>query len=590
MSKKTKKLSKTWLALWLLCLLLLSGALPASAQIAGQSALPSSANSLYFPYLLAVPGVDLSVGFVEITQATQDLTNSVSLVANRSTVVRVYGRIDRATAMSGVQVWLSGTRNGSPLPGSPLLLSNCQAFPLSQSLESLRSNLSNTYNFQLPSTWLSGNVTLVATIDPNYLIMDRTRGNNSYTITRTFNNVPQLNVVAVPIEYVDAYTGIIYPPPSTSHLQPVLIAMYPVPAVNITVHIKMRFTGYLNDGSEWERLLDRITTLRASEGAAASTVYFGVVPLEDASGGTWWYGGVGGLGWLGGPYGGPRAAIGLGTSDVGPDGYFIGAHEIGHTLGREHAPCDVTPADENYPYVGGDIGQYGLYVTAMQLRPPTQKDIMGYCTSSYWLSDYTYKGMYDDQERFAVQQISTPVQDSLYIRIAFDHLGKASFEPVYSFAARPAAPVEDSPYAIQFVNAAGEVISSQAVRLMRAETDGLEAQAVHALLPRPSAPFTQLRLVKDGVILAQKQLASAAIQSNREAVSLQADAQGWLLRWAGGEPALVRFSADGGENWITLGVDLLGGELHLEQEDLPGGPLQIQVILGDALISWLLDL
>ncbi len=98
-----------------------------------------------------------------------------------------------------------------------------------------------------------------------------------------------------------------------------------------------------------------------------------------------------------------------GTSDPGAAVGKIGegevaAHEIGHTLGRQHAPCDNvtrcgTPndPDENYPHYSGydsdSIGEYGFnsYSSVGRvLDPADAHDIMGY-SDNKWISPYTYK-------------------------------------------------------------------------------------------------------------------------------------------------------------------------------------------------------
>jgi len=43
----------------------------------------------------------------------------------------------------------------------------------------------------------------------------------------------------------------------------------------------------------WNTLLDRILTMRITEHAPGSQVYYGLIPVEDESGHTWIYSGQG---------------------------------------------------------------------------------------------------------------------------------------------------------------------------------------------------------------------------------------------------------------------------------------------------------
>ena len=70
-------------------------------------------------------------------------------------------------------------------------------------------------------------------------------------------------------------------------------------------------------------------------------------------------------------------------------------HEVGHALGRNHAPCGgVSGADPSFPYSGGGIGVWGYALLDKKLySPSTAKDFMGYCSPS-WVSDFNYGALF----------------------------------------------------------------------------------------------------------------------------------------------------------------------------------------------------
>jgi PAS domain S-box-containing protein len=74
------------------------------------------------------------------------------------------------------------------------------------------------------------------------------------------------------------------------------------------------------------------------------------------------------------------------------------AHELGHSHGRNHAPCgNVGASDGNYPYPNADIGVWGYDFRIDTFLPPTRIDMMSYCPNPdrtlAWLSDYTYRAL-----------------------------------------------------------------------------------------------------------------------------------------------------------------------------------------------------
>src|SRR4029077_8756916 len=70
------------------------------------------------------------------------------------------------------------------------------------------------------------------------------------------------------------------------------------------------------------------------------------------------------------------------------------AHETGHNMGRQHAPCGGPAGpDPSFPYAGGLIGMWGLDVSTLTLKDPaTFADLMSYCNPT-WVSDYNWTGM-----------------------------------------------------------------------------------------------------------------------------------------------------------------------------------------------------
>jgi hypothetical protein len=121
-----------------------------------------------------------------------------------------------------------------------------------------------------------------------------------------------------------------------------------------------------------------------------------------------------------------------------------------------HAPCgDPADVDPDYPYTGGLIGAYGLDVDAATLKSPsTFSDIMGYCMSAQWISDYTYRGVLSYRlaqaaRAAAAMQVAQPCL-LVWGRISD---GRVTLEPAFVVNARPSLPGRSGPYSLEGLGA-----------------------------------------------------------------------------------------------------------------------------------------
>jgi len=541
---------------------------------------PDTGNSVYLPLVVksTPPTIDLSIDWLEATQAIQTTSNSVPLVAGRTTIVRVYARTDESNPTQGVSVSISALRSGVQLPDSPIVLGPGAASPSPS-----REDINTSYNFQLPQSWLSGQVTIKATVDSSHVLFETNENNNTTSLTLNFNSVPSLDVKIIPIHYYhDSNPNDYYPAVSQDIISNDVWNLYPVDNVNISFHSPKTYYGNLNNVDDWIYILNAITDMKQSEGAPDSQIWYGLLPVEDERGDTWFYGGVIGLGWL--DY---RVSIGLADySDYGLNGGITAAHEFGHNLGREHVPCG-NPADPDpyYPYPGGIIGQYGFNLSQFKVIPNNYKDIMSYC-SPEWVSDYTYLGLFNDQHTHGGSMPQGELVESIFVRASLDQDGQTKLSPFYEFIGQPTSSPESSVYSIEMLNDVGEIIAVHPVKILKAEEHGINAYSISAVVPKPKEPITTIRLVENGIAISDKNVISnnTTLAIPNQATVVTADQVGYeaILNWGvPGIPALVRYSSDDGLSWTTLDIDITEGQLLLYPQSMPKGEILIEITLAD---------
>ena len=103
----------------------------------------------------------------------------------------------------------------------------------------------------------------------------------------------------------------------------------------------------------------------------------------------------GGIGYYMGMMSGPVAGPGLGggrrVSFAPPDPFSM-AHELGHNLSLQHAPCGGPfGVDPSFPYPDGSAGVWGYdFRNGGTLVHPSTPDLMSYCRDPAWVSDYHF--------------------------------------------------------------------------------------------------------------------------------------------------------------------------------------------------------
>jgi hypothetical protein len=327
---------------------------------------------------------DLAVEAVHLNQGTQAVDGSVGGVSERPGLLRVFVRASAVNVFTPpvrVRLFAGGT-----LLREALLAAPAPGVPAAPDID----DLLHSWNLHLEAHEVVAGLSVEAEVDPEGTIPVRSPGEKRFprgagAASLDVALLHPLRIVFIPVHAtVHDATGNVTTGNVGGYL-PRTRQWIPTSAILPTVVGTYTTALDLNVGSNWPALLAEIQAKRTAE-SAQDEYYYGIVPF------------FAGMPWAGYGYV-PSSPASPFRSGVSADGTGGGgnvlAHELGHNMGRRHAPCgNVTGPDPDYPYPNADIGPPGYDAVTGQLvasAPPYQpyRDYMSYC-GPRWTSDYTY--------------------------------------------------------------------------------------------------------------------------------------------------------------------------------------------------------
>ena len=548
-----------------------------------------------------VATVDFEVTDIEVTQAIQDLNNSVVLIAGKRTYARIHVRSllngDHGPVRAQLIGWRGLTKLGTIIGNNTGGFNTVRANPD-------RGQLNHSFYFDLPSHWLSGSLQLEAEVNYDRTWAETSTANNMEVVAISFENSPEMNLLIVDVCYEQGGT--------THHINPLdswalaswLRRAYPIAKLNLWTSAFNPCYDSLPDASDvnsdlaWNQSRKVIGTnedpYTRYYGMAVDTGGFmrglGRRPGTVASGPT----GTGNYGW----------------DFDGSYGDWYGAHELGHTYDQKHTRGTQPPSCPagcgcegnnvtHYPdgrissALTGSNAVYGFDTQKLAVYPPAWKDLMTYC-SNLWISDYSYKSirsrMISESGTSAAQRAAAPGEYLAVFGTIVSGTDTVTLEPFYR--------VEDAwdvfgrvpgGYTIRFLGADSAVLADYAFSPgfefvdpgPAGQAEPVETEEEIGFIAEYVPWVEGTRVV--AVLRGEDELARRTVSASAPQVELLApnggevlDGDAIVVSWSASDPDgddlvfSLDYSTDGGATWTPLGAEVTGTSVTLDAAAVPG--------------------
>lgn len=336
---------------------------------------------------------------VHLTQVTQNLAGGVPLVANRRALLRVFVRSDNANAFR------PDARATFFRDGAVVHVATLEPPPAGVPTVVQEGLLGRSFNAEIPGSVLQPGTEMVVELDPNnampFTPQSTKRVPASGRTPLDIREVRPLNVTIVPVLYgweanratnaavLEFARGL---GAHNAEGLRFVRSLLPAAAVNVTVRAPY-FTWADTTQAGGPGLLDEIELLRHLEAAGTDQYYHGIfaTPRVIRPRGFW---GFVGIAFVPGRSGLTASHEYDGTAYLAAAEVL--AHELGHNLSLEHAPCGVgTGLDPDFPDPEGSTGTWGYDFGASGgvgrlLDPSKARDIMSYCLPA-WAGSYSFE-------------------------------------------------------------------------------------------------------------------------------------------------------------------------------------------------------
>ncbi len=339
----------------------------------------------------------VKVGVVKSGALVAPKSRNAPVVAKRPGLIRVY--------VKPGDDW-----SARELTAEVRLVAGDKKFPILRETKTIRAaskddDPKSTFNLEVPADNLVPGVTfqVALTAADGERVKDGETSEGRFPQDGTFEDLGaklsgKLKVVLVPVKYDTDGSGRT-PDVGLAQLErykKTLMQLYPTSEVELSTHAPYPWTTTISgNGAGFSNVLRAMHSLRQKDKVADDVYYYGLLTPAASMGSFCGGGCVAGLSTVvdeDTPV--LRASVGLGFA--GQEAADTMAHEIGHAHGREHAPCGgPSGVDRDYPYPQAQIGVWGYDIFDKKLIAPTKgRDMMAYCPNQ-WISDYTYKALFE---------------------------------------------------------------------------------------------------------------------------------------------------------------------------------------------------
>lgn len=543
---------------------------------------------------------------LEVTQAIQNLRNSVVLITDKPTYVRAHVRSTSGT-VAGVTAELIGRRGGSDLGAQQPVRGGSITVPERPN----RGALEDSFLFELPSDWRHGVVELEfrginRTFNCDEPDSDGDEGNDGdCRVQMTFDGSPIPEMRFVGITWREGDTRHTPDEDEIREVAQEILTTFPISQLNWDSPYTIEpvfFAGRPSQGWQFARLNTMLSIQRKLDGCFSfwpvncRRYYIGVLVDPPASG-----------------------VVGM-ASDIPSDiaATYVGvdltpSHEFGHAAGRFHTNCtggEGGPAND-FPYSGGRISQessgnnafYGLDVRTQSVHATGVGDLMGYCRPR-WPSDWTYTHIRDHLvDRYDSSLASATAQpllvmageEAVFVSGAVSLTVPAgeihSLYAVDSPASFPAPTPGD--YAIRLIGSQGELLAEYPFAPER-PSEGANDSGLFSLALAWHPAARRIILLREG-----QEILSRMASGHPPTVNVLTPNGGETLggesvvaQWSAGDPDgdplrfAVQYSVDGGATWQTLVTDWPSLSYEIRLDTLAGTSQgRIRILASDGFFT-----